>query len=91
MTNKKSDALTVDQYEDIMKEIWKKHRWDRSKFKHSKNIKYVRPNWDMRDGACFSIKFDPGKKIFSESYGETEPMYDRIMRWLNEPWEGSKK
>ncbi|MEK4488333.1 hypothetical protein NYE44_01600 [Paenibacillus sp. FSL L8-0493] len=91
MTRKESDALTLDQYEEIMQEIWDNHRWCRSDFEHSKYIKYVRPNWDMRDGACFSIQFDPGKKVFSAGYGETEPMYDRIMNWLNEPWEGSKQ
>lgn len=90
MTRNESDALTLDQYKAIMQEIWNYHRWVRSKCEHSKHIKYVRPNWDMRDGRCFSIQFDPGKKVFSCGYGETEPMYDRIMNWLNEPLDGSK-
>lgn len=84
-------ALTPDQYKAIMQEIWKNHRFARSDFKHSKYIKYVRPNWDMRDGMCFAISFDQDKKSFNSGYGETEPMYDRIMNWLNEPWEGSKQ
>lgn len=87
MTQEESElALTPDQYKAIMQEIWKNHRWGRSASGNSKYIKYVRPNWDMRDGMCFSIQFDPGKKVFNSGYGETEPMFDRIMNWLNEPF-----
>lgn len=84
-------ALTPDQYKAVMQQIWKNHRFARSDFEHSKYIKYVRPHWDMRDGMCFSIQFDPGKIVFNSGYGETEPMYDRIMKWLNEPREGSEQ
>lgn len=92
-------ALTRAQYEEIMKEIWTYHRFgglsrkawdDESRSDRCKYIKYVRPNWDMRDGMCFSIKFDglgcPKDGMeFGSGYGITEPMYDRIMKWLNTP------
>lgn len=92
-------ALTREQYDSIMREIWEYHRFgglskkawdDKERLARCKNIKYVRPNWDMRDGRCFSIRFDglgcpvDGKEFYS-GYGETVPMYDRIMEWLNTP------
>ncbi|MNC07121.1 hypothetical protein D3C75_546540 [compost metagenome] len=88
-------ALTQQQYKEILQLIWKEHRFGglskaaRDKdtvLKRCKHIKYVRPNWDMRDGMCFSIRFDPGDKSFNSGYGETVPMYDRIMKWLNTPY-----
>lgn len=90
-------ALSKKQYEEIMQEIWKYHRFgklseevfnDDERMKRQKCIKYVRPNWDMREGQCFSITFDPGKREFHAGYGETVPMYDRIMEWLNSKVEG---
>lgn len=62
-----SETLTVEQYQEIMNEIWKYHRFgslSKSSWSNDerinccKHIKYVRPNWDMRDGRCFSIRFD---------------------------------
>lgn len=81
-------ALTKQQFDKIMSEIWLRHQfgglsegnWDPNK---CKNIKYVRPSWDMRFGTCFSITFDPGNKTFRSEDGV--PMYDRIMDWLNSP------
>jgi hypothetical protein len=89
-------ALTPQQYNEIMKEIARAHRFgglskeiwdDEEALKRCKHIKYVRPNWDMRDGMCFSIRFDPCDKEFISGYGERIPMYDRIMEWLNGPRE----
>ncbi|MEK5167145.1 hypothetical protein NYE69_33225 [Paenibacillus sp. FSL R5-0527] len=90
-------ALTKDQYDRIMSAVWVMHRfgglsdevWNNPELVDKcKNIKYVRPNWDMRDGMCFSIRFDglfgkDGTITFNSGYGETVPMYDRIMEWLN--------
>jgi hypothetical protein len=80
-------ALTPEQYNEIMQEIWKNHRFGMypAPINH-KSIKYVRPNWDMRDGLCFSIEFD-GLAVdqrFGSGYKETTPMFDRIMKWLKE-------
>ncbi|GJM84251.1 hypothetical protein HMSSN139_67470 [Paenibacillus sp. HMSSN-139] len=87
-------ALTRTQYDEIVSEIWKNHRWcidpmDEDKKECHKYIKYVRPSWDMRDGSCFSITFDGlingGTINFNAGFLETRPMYDRIMEWLNGP------
>lgn len=80
-------ALTNEQYEQIIDVVWDRHRFGGlSDSPDKKHIKYVRPNWDMRDGMCFSIKFDGmfGTITFNSGYPETEPMYDRIMRWLED-------
>lgn len=94
-------AMTRIQYDLLMKEIWDKHRFSRLSIKYwddegvtnrCKHIKYVRPNWDMRDGRCFSIMFNgmtcgvDGKE-FGSGYGETVPLFDQIMGWLNSPVE----
>lgn len=82
-------ALTPEQYNLIMDEIWKNHRFGMYPSPDNcKCIKYVRPNWDLRDGLCFSIKFDGlglSKEgiTYGSGYGETTPMYERIMEWLN--------
>lgn len=90
-------AMTQAQYKTVMREIWDKHRfgglspkyWDDIEASdRCKHIKYVRPNWDMRDGMCFSIKFNGmmcGKdgKEFNSGYGQTVPLFDQIMAWLN--------
>lgn len=76
-------ALTRQQYDELMYDIVKNHRFA----KGGRHIKYVRPNWDMRDGMCFSIKFDglgcdkEGTE-FHSGYGMNEPMYERIKAWL---------
>lgn len=87
-------AMTRKQYDLIMIEIWGFHRF--SGIKHFDNeeisgrckyIKYVRPNWDMRDGKCFSIRLDglgcgsEGKE-FTSGYGQTVPLYEQVMKWL---------
>lgn len=84
-------GLTPEQYNKIMQEIWKNHRFGMYPAPpHYKCIKYVRPQWDMRDGICFSIKFEAlglGRDgiTFGSGYGNATPMYDRIMDWLNKP------
>lgn len=97
-------AMTRDEYDLIVYEIWRFHRFGglslpsskrkdpnyEERQKRSKWIKYIRPNWDMRDGMCFSVRFDGsccGKdgKTFGSGYGETVPLYDQIMTWLNTP------
>ena len=91
-------ALSPDQYNQILKEIWDKHRFgglsrkfDDYDIDRCKNIKYVRPNWDMRDGCCFSITFNGlfaggvDGLNFNSGYGETIPMFNRIMKWLGTP------
>jgi hypothetical protein len=86
-------AMTKEQYEIVMKEIEDHHSWGKHGFSDGKckYIKYVRPNWDMRDGLCFSINFDGlacgiGGITFGSGYGETTPLYDRVMEWLNKPF-----
>lgn len=78
-------ALTHGQYKKVMNVIWKSHRFGRG----GRHIKYVRPNWDMRDDMCFSIRFDGlgcdrEGTSFGSGHTEREPMYDRIMAWLNQ-------
>ncbi|KAF6578320.1 hypothetical protein G9G54_13670 [Paenibacillus sp. EKM212P] len=91
-------AMTPSQYNEMMKEIARAHRfgglskaiWDDEEARsRCKYIKYVRPNWDMRDGRCFSIRFDPCGKEFHSGYGETVPLYDQIVEWLNSPRENT--
>lgn len=73
-------SLTDNQYEEIMTEIRRNHRFGQYPFPaNHKCIKYIRPNWDMRDGKCFLISFDDKK--FSP-YDSTIPMFDRILKWL---------
>ena len=98
--SEKELAMTKEQYDTVMDKIWWLHRFSGVQMHHKhpqydkhlnrcKYIKYVRPNWDMRDGMCFSIRFDGltcGKD--GTTFGvwrETEPMFDRIMAWLNTP------
>jgi hypothetical protein len=75
-------SLTPAQFKKIINHIWKYHRFgglsglDRSR---SPYIKYIRPNWDMRDGCIFSISFDDEVFDFRDS---EEPLYDRIKKWL---------
>ncbi|WP_413986371.1 hypothetical protein [Paenibacillus polymyxa] len=84
-------AMTSEGFSLLMAHIQDKHHFYGPKLIYDtpeararcKYIKYVRPNWDMRDGRCFSIRFDPcGKEIYIEP-GETVPLYDRIIDWLN--------
>lgn len=83
-------ALTKEQYDKVMHVVWVRHRFGGpSDSPNCKCIKYVRPNWDMRDSKCFSIRFEglfgTGAKVFVSDYDETESMYDRIMKWLDGP------
>lgn len=91
-------SLSPEQYRKVMKEIWDKHRFgglsrkfDDYDIDRCKNIKYVRPNWDMRDGACFSITFNGlfaggvDGLNFNSGHGETVSMLSRIMDWLDTP------
>lgn len=87
-------ALTEQQFQAIMEEIKTYHRfgglppayWDNPmRQSRCKHIKYVRPDFDLRDEMCFHIRFDPGEKVFGSGAEETVPMYDRIMEWLNTP------
>ena len=84
-------AMTKEQYNQVMNEIWKNHRFghmsnaywnDEEEAKKYKMIKYVRPQWDMRDGMCFSVTFEPIKMTFNSGYPATVPLFDQIM-WLN--------
>ncbi|MUT66041.1 hypothetical protein [Paenibacillus sp. NEAU-GSW1] len=82
-------AMTKEQYDLVIKEIEENHYFGKSfsTAPNSKHIKYVRPNWDMRDGMCFSIQFDGlscgmGGKAFGSGHLESEPLYDRVMNWL---------
>lgn len=88
-------AMSKEEYEKVMAEIRENHAFggykrDIEVRNRDKSIKYVRPNWDMRDGMCFSIKFDGlscgmSGKEFGSGHTETTPLFDRIMEWLNEP------
>lgn len=71
-------SLTKEQYSVILNHIWKHHRFARG----GRNIKYIRPSWDMRDGKCFYVDFDSKDFDFRD---DTEvPMFKRIMDWLAE-------
>lgn len=75
-------SLDRNRFDLIMKEIWKNHRFARG----GRNIKYIDPHWDMRDGKCFAVQFrglfGDGKIVFDEKQSERS-MFDRIMDWLN--------
>lgn len=77
-------CLTLEQYYEIMTKIRNEHSF--GKHKHTKWIKYVRPQFDMRDGKCFHIKFEGAfegnEKIFSQK--DEGLMFDNIMIWLEE-------
>ncbi len=74
--------LTRNEYDMILREIWKNHRFA----KGGRSIKYVDPHWDMRDGMCFAIKFrglfGHGNIMFDGRQSD-KSMYDRIRAWLN--------
>jgi hypothetical protein len=85
---KHGESLNKIQFDEIMSEIVKHHRFSGNLKKNANGInryiKYIRPNWDMRDLKCFFIQFD--HKEF-DSRDSDDSMYDRIMRWLNEKGE----
>lgn len=71
-------SLTKEQYNEIKNRIWQHHR-----FAHGgRNIKYIRPSWDMRDGRCFHIEFN--NHIHFDYQDEGGTMFDKIMAWLKE-------
>lgn len=70
-------ALTQEQFVEIMSKINKHHSF--GKHKHTNWIKYVRPNFDMRDGKCFNIHLDD-KEFDSRECKDT--MFNEIMKWL---------
>lgn len=74
------EALTLQQFAAIVKEVQANHRFGWQ----GRMIKYVTPTIDMRDDKIFHIHFrlfgDPFTFDFRDS---EEPMYDRIMQWLN--------
>jgi hypothetical protein len=77
------NPLTIEQFKQIMQRVERQHRF--GKYGHTKWIKYVRPNFDMRDNRCFYITFEGGgftEKSFSHT--DQVPMYDEIMAWLEE-------
>ncbi|MCY9593978.1 hypothetical protein [Paenibacillus chitinolyticus] len=77
-----SESLTVDEYKIIMSKIWDSHRFGRlskNRNRICRHIKYVCPNWDLRDGRCFSIGFDDVLFDFRGSY---RSMFERIIGWL---------
>lgn len=79
----KSKELDRIEFDLIMSEISKHHRfargWNNPEGQICRSIKYIRPNWDMRDMKCYHISFD--SKSF-DSRGSKDSMYDRIMAWL---------
>lgn len=78
-----SDCLTYTQWRAVMNEIWRHHRFGGlswSDKRPCRNIKYVRPSFDMRDGRCFTVSFD---EVTFDFRGSERPMYERIMAWLN--------
>ena len=77
--NLRDKSLTKEQYSEIMNRIWKHHRFAVG----GRNIKYVRPNWDMRDGRCFHIQFDNNEMKF-DFRDNDKTMYENIMNWLKE-------
>jgi hypothetical protein len=83
-------ALTLHQFQQIMKTIEEKYRFGR--FGHAIGIKYVDPVFDMRTMDCFSIKFrySGGETVF-DSREIDIPMMDAINRWMKEEEESFKK
>lgn len=74
---KDEKALTSAQFIQLMQEIDQNHSF--GKYGHRNWVKYVRPDFDMRDGKCFHIKLDD--KVFSSSDCKTT-MYEEIMAYL---------
>ncbi|OXM83987.1 hypothetical protein [Paenibacillus rigui] len=76
------EELSKEQYDSIMQEIVKNHRFA----KGGRHIKYIDPHWDMRDGMCFAIQFrglfGNGRILFDGRQSERS-MSDRIMSWLD--------
>ncbi|MCM3274195.1 hypothetical protein [Paenibacillus elgii] len=78
-----SESLTVEEYKKIMNIIWDNHRFgglSKNRSENCRHIKYIRPDWDMRDGRCFSISFDD---VHFDFRGSNRSMYDRIIAWLS--------
>ena len=71
-----NNALTLTEFMAIMDVIERKHGFYH--FGSGKNIKYIRPNIDTRDGKIFNITFDD--KEFDSRQGVR--MYTEIMEWL---------
>jgi hypothetical protein len=79
-------ALTRKQYEEIMLEIWEYHRFgglSKSDKEPCRNIKYVDPVWDMRDGRCFAITFRGLCTVNFDFRQSDRSMFERIMDWLD--------
>jgi len=72
-----SKSLTKMQFDEILHVIGKHHRFGRG----GRNIKYIRPFFDTRDGAVYRVEFD---SVIFDFRDYDEPMYDRIMNWLND-------
>lgn len=88
---KNGETLTKKQFDEIMTEITKHHRFG-GRYGQKKEggvcryIKYIRPSWDMRDLKCFFITFDEKEFDFRES---DDSMFNCIMNWLNEKGEAN--
>jgi hypothetical protein len=76
--------MSHKQYIEILKYITEDNTktWPWTK----QQIKYVRPNLDLRDYKIFRIEFQVtgGNVVFDFRDSETESIYDRIMNWLKE-------
>lgn len=77
--------MSLQQFSAILAEIQANHRFGVScSNKKSNHIKYVRPNIDMRGDRVFSITFKAFvAEVTFDFRDSAEPMYDRIMAWLN--------
>jgi len=84
-------ALTMQQFTEIVNEIAEKHPfywWDSPLDISGRKVKYIynRSAFDVRDGTItiFHITFRGGEGTKKFDYRDNdEPMYDRIMKWLN--------
>lgn len=77
---KNGEALTNDQFNEIMEEVTKHHRFGYGGL----FIKHVDPVFDMRDNRCFHIKFRGVSNAEFDSRQSDESMYVRIMAWLED-------
>ena len=84
-----SKALTLDQWKEVMNRITQHHRF--GKYGHATWIKYVRPQFDMRDCTCFHIKFQYAGSYKEFSHIDEKPMFEAIMEWLDEEQKRKEK
>jgi hypothetical protein len=75
-------AMTLEQFAALLKFIEKNHMFGL----RGRHIKYVRPDWDMRQMGFFCVNFDciGGRVKFAiVNHDAHRNLHDWIMSWLN--------